>query len=77
MSAEEGAVDQRLHFFTKHALRELKPQDRECALRLAEARHRWTSSRTPWAELSSEEVAEATLEAYYWLCAARWIGLIQ
>jgi hypothetical protein len=70
-------VDRRLYTFTMHALNALDPADRECAARLAEARQGWTWSRTPWAELSPEEVAEATLEAYYWLCAARSIGLVR
>jgi hypothetical protein len=64
-----------LHALTAEALNVLPAQDVAAATRLAEARHRQTTQPGPWSELSSEAKAEATLEAYYWLCAARSVGI--
>jgi len=65
----------RLHMLTALVLNALPARDVAAATRLAEARHRETSQPTPWLDLPAEARAEATLEAYYWLRAARSIGL--
>lgn len=64
-----------LHAITAAVLNALPAHDLLTATRLAEARHRQTSQPCPWIDLAPAARAEATLEAYYWLCAARSAGI--
>lgn len=64
-----------LHAITALVLNALPARDVAAATRLAEARHRQKSQTSPWPDLPAEARAEATLEAYYWLQAARSVGL--
>ena len=66
-----------LQWNTAQALDSLDPAERALAARLAEARYVPVPFGPSWHEMTVQELAGATLEAAWWIRAARDIGLIK